>query len=71
MISADGVDLFDLVAERRGVVDEQLQKVVRRGFAGEELELAVDRARPGGNNAGCDLQMHERRASRTTPRDSR
>ena len=56
MVRAHGVDLLDLVAERRRLVYEQLQKLVRRALAGEELELAVYRARPCGNDAERDLR---------------
>ena len=56
MVRAHGVDLLDLVAERRRLVDEQLQELVRRALAREELELAVDGARPGENDAEGDLR---------------
>ena len=56
MVRAHGVDLLDLVAERRRLVDEQLQELVRRALAREQLELAVYRARPCGNDAERDLR---------------
>ena len=55
MVRAHGVDLLDLVAERDRLVDEELDKVVRRGLAREQLELAVDRARPRRDDPGRDL----------------
>ena len=57
MVRADSVDLLDLVAERRGLVDEQLEELVRRGLAREELKLAVNRARPRDNDSGGDLRQ--------------
>ena len=56
VVGADGVDLLDLVAEGHGLVDEELDKVMRRRLAREELELAVDGARPGENDAEGDLR---------------
>ena len=56
MIRPHSIDLLDLVRERRGLVDEQLQELVRRALAREQLELAVYRARPCGNDAERDLR---------------
>lgn len=56
VVCADGVDLLDVVRERRRLVYEQLQEVVRRRLAGEKAELEVDRAPPGEDHAGRNLQ---------------
>lgn len=44
MIRPHCVHLLDLVRERHGLVDEELQEVVRRRLARQELELLVDRS---------------------------
>jgi hypothetical protein len=46
VVSAHGVDLLDFIAECRCLVDHKLEEVVRRRFAGEELELLVDGSTP-------------------------
>lgn len=46
MIRPHGVDLLDLVRERRRLVDEQLQEIVWRALARQQLELPVDRPAP-------------------------
>ena len=51
VVRADGVDLLDLVAERHRLVDDELQKLVRRGLAREQLELLVDRLPPEKHDA--------------------
>ena len=56
MVRAHGVHILDLVAERRRLVDEQLQELVRGTLAREQLKLAVYRARPCGNDAERDLR---------------
>ena len=63
MICADGIYLLDLLAEGHCFVDDELQEVVRRGLAREELKLAVDRARPRDNDSRGDL----RRRSSVSP----
>ena len=66
MVRADGVDLLNLVAERHRLVDDELQELVRRGLAREQLELSVDRAAPRDDDAGADLPVpipHKLRAS--------
>ena len=55
VVRSHGVDLFDLVAEGDGLVDDELDEVVRRGFAGEQLELAVDGVPPREDHASGDL----------------
>ena len=56
MICPDGVDLLNLIAKGDSLVDEQLEELVRRGLAREQLELAVDRARPRDDDAERDLR---------------
>ena len=56
MIRPHRVNLLDLVAESHGLVNDELQKLVRCGFAGEERELAVHCAGPGDYDADCDLR---------------
>ena len=59
VVRSHGVDLFDLVAEGDGLVDDELDEVVRRGFAGEQLELAVDGVPPREDHASGDLGVGE------------
>lgn len=59
MVGAHGVDLLDLVGEGGHFVDEELQEVVWRAFAGEQLELLVDRAAPGEDDGERDLVWFE------------
>lgn len=61
MVRAHGVDLLDLVAERHRLVDEELEKVVRRRLAREQLELPVHRARPRRDDPKRDLQASSER----------
>ena len=55
MVGAYGVDLLDFVAEGHGLVDEELDKIMRRRLSGEEFELVVNGAGPRGDDAKRDL----------------
>ena len=55
MVRADGVDLLDLVAERHRLINDELQELVRRGLAREQLELLVDRLAPEKHHAEGEL----------------
>ena len=55
MVRPHGVDLLNLVRERRRLVDEQLQELVRRGLAREQLELLVYCPSPCVDDTGADL----------------
>jgi alpha-D-ribose 1-methylphosphonate 5-triphosphate synthase subunit PhnI len=67
VVRAHGVDLRDVLAERRGLVDDELQERVRRGLAREQLELAVDRVAPERDDADGDLRALSVRAARRAP----
>ena len=56
MICSDGVHLLNLVAKRHGIVDKELNEVVRRRLAREQFKLAVNGARPRSNDPGRDLR---------------
>jgi hypothetical protein len=47
MIRSYGVNLIELIAKCESFVDDELQELVRGGFACQKLELLVDRAPPG------------------------
>jgi hypothetical protein len=55
MVRADGIDLFDLVAERRRLVNQKLDELVRGGFSGQQFELSVDPIRPSDADANRNL----------------
>lgn len=55
LVCAYSIDLLDLVAERDGVVDEELQELVRGRFPSQQLELVVNGARPRKDDTERDL----------------
>ena len=55
VVRSHSINLLDLVRERRRLVDEQLQKLVWRRFAREQLELFVDCPAPRDNNTCANL----------------
>lgn len=63
MIGSDGVHLLNLVAKRHGLIDKELNEVVRRRLAREQFKLAVNGTRPRSNDPGRDL----RRGNELTP----
>ena len=56
MVGPDGVNLLDIVRECRRLVYQELQELMRRRLSGEKAKLQVDRASPGENHAGRNLQ---------------
>lgn len=56
MVGAYSVDLLNLVAERRGLVDEELQELVGSRLPRQQLKLVVDGARPRKDDAECNLR---------------
>jgi hypothetical protein len=63
MICPHGIDLINLVAECCRLVNDQLQKVMRCGFASQELELSVYRASPSYHDSQADLELHAQQFS--------
>lgn len=55
VVRADRVDLRDLIGERRHLVDDELEEVVRRRKARELAELKVDGTPPGSHDTHADL----------------
>lgn len=56
MVRPHGVYLFDIITEDHGLVDDELNEVVRRRLAREELELAMYRAAPCNDDSKRDLE---------------
>ena len=57
VVRAHGVNFLDLLAEGDGLVDDELEELVRGRLSGKELELFVDGVSPRKNDAGSDLRM--------------
>lgn len=55
MVCSDGIDLFNLVAERHRLVDQKLNEVMRGGFSGQQLKFSVDSVDPSATDAAADL----------------
>lgn len=56
VVRPHGVYLFDIITEDHGLVDDELNEVVRRRLAREELELAMYRAAPRNDDSKRDLK---------------
>ncbi len=57
MVRANGIDLFDVVVECHGLVDYELEEVLGRRLARQELELSPNGARPRNYDTEGDLQQ--------------
>lgn len=55
MVCTNGIDLFDLVAERHRLVNEKLNEIVRGRFSGQQFEFSVDPIDPSATDAGANL----------------
>jgi hypothetical protein len=55
VVRANGIDLFDLVAERHRLVNQKLDKIMRGGFSGQQFEFSVDPVDPSATDAGANL----------------
>jgi hypothetical protein len=56
MVGPHGIDLLNLLAERRGFVHDELKELVRCGFARQQFELLVDCATPHDDDTRSNLQ---------------
>jgi hypothetical protein len=63
MVRANGIDLFDLVAECHRIVNEKLNEIMRGGFSGQQFEFSVDPIDPSTADAGGNLRGSLRRRS--------
>jgi len=64
MVRANGIDLFDLAAERHRFVNQKLNEMIRGGFSGQQFELFVDPIDPSAADAGTNLWGVGRRSVR-------
>ena len=55
MVRANGIDLFNLIAERHRLVNQELNEVMRGGFSGQQLKLLVDPVDPSTTDASANL----------------
>ena len=55
MVRANGIDLFDFVAERHRIVNEKLNEIVRGRFSGQQFKFSVDPVDPSATDAGGNL----------------
>jgi len=55
VVRANGIDLFNLVAERHRLVNQELNEVMRGGFSGQKLKLLVDPVDPSATDASANL----------------
>ena len=55
VVCANGIDLFDLVAERHRLVNQKLNETMRGRFSGQQFELSVDPVNPSASDAGGNL----------------
>ena len=58
VVCPNSIDLLDLVRERHRLVDEQLQEIVWRGLASQQLELLVDCPAPSENDTCTNLSHY-------------
>jgi hypothetical protein len=55
VVRSDGIDLFNLVAERHRLVNQKLNEVVRGGFSSQQFEFSVDPIDPSATDAAANL----------------
>ena len=55
MVCSDGIDLFNLVAERHRLVNQKLNEIMRGGFSGQQFKFSVDPVDPSAADAAADL----------------
>ena len=55
MVRADGIYLFDLVAERHRFVNQELNEMIGSGSSGQQLEFSVDPIDPRAADASANL----------------
>jgi len=63
VVRADGIDLFNLVAEHHRLVNEKLNEIVGSGSSGQQFKFSVDPIDPSAADAGANLQGGEDRLS--------
>ena len=56
MVGPHGVDFLDLLAERHCLVYDELDELVRGGFASEQFELLINGASPRNDDEKSNLQ---------------
>jgi hypothetical protein len=62
MISANGIDFLDFVAECRCFIDDKLNEIMRGRFPRQELELSVDGASPSHDDPKRNLRASQFRS---------